>query len=375
MSPLRRTRPGTPVPLYASPGVPLRRTGAGIIGTILALPYPPPSARRLSDILNRALAANVARGARPLPERCPMFRMTSMPRPLRPFHLTRMSDPSGMPDARLLTTSSALGGETLWRQPPDERSKSCGWRPQRVQGSPPPKPLRVPAGRTPRPVTRLLPLLLLLPLILSCTGPGGAGVNFDLAGQPTLYLNDWVRRGVPQVSVRPATTPNRPLTALFVPFRVTQQMEKPRVTGLEVSRQIWQTWLSEKVFPVIEFAENATPYRRDLALQMASLRGAQVLVGGYVTHYVNGGTSGDSRISVSMEIWDVQSGQLIWAMGHAGAMEKQFASDFILFSTRARMPSDPMWAIIQTVSRDLAREVGLWINPPAPRGLSKEPAF
>ncbi len=221
----------------------------------------------------------------------------------------------------------------------------------------------------------LLLWLLLLPLAASCSGPPQAGVYIDLASQPIFYLDDWVRRGNPQVSVRPTTPPNRPLTALFVPFRVTQQMEKPSIVGLEVSRQIWQTWLSEKVFPVIEFAENAPPYRRDLAMQMASLRGAQLLIGGYISHYVNGGTSGDSKLSVSLEIWDVNTGQMIWAMGHAGVMEHQFTNDFLLFSAKARKPSDPMWAITQTVSWDMAQEVKLWINPPAPKGLSKEPAF
>lgn len=234
-----------------------------------------------------------------------------------------------------------------------------------------------PRGQRARHAARrpLLVLLLLLPLVMSCSGPPKAGVYIDLASQPIFYMDDWVRRGNPQVSVRPATPPNRRLTALFVPFRVTQQMEKPGVVGLEVSRQIWQTWLSEKVFPVIEFAENATPYRRDLAMQMAALRGAQLLVGGYVTHYVNGGTSGDSKLSVSLEIWDVNTGQMIWAMGHAGVMEHQFANDFILFSAKARKPSDPMWAVTQTVSWDMAQEIKLWIDPPAPKGLSKEPAF
>ncbi|EGY24351.1 hypothetical protein DA2_3429 [Desulfovibrio sp. A2] len=221
----------------------------------------------------------------------------------------------------------------------------------------------------------LLLLAALLPLAASCSGPPKAGVNIDLASQPPFYMDDWVRRGNPQVSVRPTTPPNRPLTALFVPFRVTQQMDKPSYVGLEVSRQIWQTWLSEKVFPVIEFAETATPYRRDVAMQLAAQRGAQLLIGGYVSHYVNGGTSGDSKLSVSMEIWDMNTGQMIWAMGHAGVMEHQFANDFLLFSAKSRMPSDPMWAIIQTVSWDMAQEVKLWINPPAPRGLSKEPAF
>ncbi len=221
----------------------------------------------------------------------------------------------------------------------------------------------------------LLLCLLLLPLTASCSGPPQTGVYIDLASQPIFYMDDWVRRGNPQVSVRPTTPPNRRLTALFVPFRVTQQMEKPSILGLEVSRQIWQTWLSEKVFPVIEFAENATPYRRDLAMQMAAQRGAQLLIGGYISHYVNGGTSGDSKLSVSLEIWDVNTGQMIWAMGHAGVMEHQFTNDFMLFSAKARMPSDPMWAITQTVSWDMAQEVKLWINPPAPKGLSKEPAF
>ncbi|AAS95338.1 lipoprotein [Nitratidesulfovibrio vulgaris] len=211
--------------------------------------------------------------------------------------------------------------------------------------------------------------------ILSCASPPRVSVDMDLASQPTFYLDDWVRRGYPQVMVRPEGRPEIPPNALFMPLRVTQQMQHPTLVGTNVSRMVWQTWLQQRVFPVIEFADQATPYRQDIALRLARMKGAQVVVGGYVTYFVEGGTAGDTRVSLQIEILDVASGQLLWSMAHTALLERQFTNDYLLFATKARMPSDPTWAVVQTVSADMGKEVHDWLYPPAPKAPSKPDAF
>lgn len=212
-------------------------------------------------------------------------------------------------------------------------------------------------------------------LTVSCASPPRVSVDMDLASQPTFYLDDWVRRGHPQVMVRPEGRPEVPPNALFIPLRVTQQMQQPSIVGLNVSRMVWQTWLQQRVFPVIEFADQTTPYRQDLALRLARMKGAQVVIGGYITYFVEGGTAGDTRVSLQMEIYDVPTGQLLWSMAHTGLLERQFTNDYLLFATKARMPSDPTWAVIQTISADMGKEVHDWLYPPAPKAPSRPDAF
>lgn len=221
----------------------------------------------------------------------------------------------------------------------------------------------------------LLLLLLALPLLYACASPPKIAADGDIPSGPTFLVDDWVRRGHPQVNVRAQNTPRQAPTALFVPLRLTQPTEKARTVGNSISRQVWQAWLQQQVFPVIEFADNAPPYRADLAMQMARAKGAQVVIGGYITQLLDGGTAGDSRLSLQLEIYNVETGDLIWSMAHAGIMERQFTNDFILFAIKARMPSDPLAAITMTLARDMGDEVRGWLYPPPPKTRSNAPAF
>lgn len=213
---------------------------------------------------------------------------------------------------------------------------------------------------------RLLSILLLFTACFyaGCSSPPRAGVNLDLASQPTFYVDDWVRRGNPQILVHPVGTPATKPTALFVPLRVTQPMNEPSIVGNNISRMVWQNWLQNQVFPVIEFDGGATPFRPDIALRLARQKGAQVVIGGYVTYFVDGGTVGDTRVSLQLDIYDVATGQLVWSMVHAGLLERQFTNDYLLFAVKARMPSDPAWAVTNTIAADMGTQVKNWLTPP-----------
>lgn len=54
-----------------------------------------------------------------------------------------------------------------------------------------------------------------------------------------------------------------------------------------------------------------------MALPLARGMGAELLIGGYITYYFDGGTTGDSRISLQLEVYDVKTGMMLWSMAHA----------------------------------------------------------
>ncbi len=208
--------------------------------------------------------------------------------------------------------------------------------------------------------------LACLTVVLILTGACSAvreSLDFDLASQPVYYQDAVVKRGTPQISVNPTTPPNRELTAIMVPFRITQEISNAKATGREISRQFWQAWLGEQVFPVIEYAENAPPYRADLAQYLGNSKKAELAIGGQITNYYSGGAAGTSSLSVTVEIWDLQSGNLLWLITHSGLLDPTGYKDYLVLSTRRRVPADPMWLIIQTVAKDIARAFKGWSNP------------
>lgn len=211
--------------------------------------------------------------------------------------------------------------------------------------------------------------LLCVSLLAACAGSSNSGVsaNVDLASEPTVYVDTFVRQSPVQVYVHPDGPPVEPPKALFMPLRLTQQMENAVSTGYNLSRLYWQSWLQAKVFPVLEFAATNTPYRPDVALAMGRQRGADLVVGGYITHFIDGGTTGDTSVSVAIEIYEVKTGNLLWSMAQGGFMQKVAANDYLIFAVKSRMPTDPAYAVLMTLGRDMGKTVRNWIEPEYPK--------
>lgn len=213
---------------------------------------------------------------------------------------------------------------------------------------------------------RFIPLFLAALLLFNGCGKlnfDTESLDFDLTSQPVYYTDAVVNRGKPQIVVHPVTPPNRELTALMVPFRMLQASTDAKVISREISRQFWQVWLSQQVFPIIELAQNAEPYRPETARYLGAAKQAELAIGGYITHYYNGGKTGNSALSVTVEVWDLSTGNLLWSMAHSASMEPSTHSDYIILRTERRMPDDPMWVITQALARDMARAVRGWSNP------------
>lgn len=206
--------------------------------------------------------------------------------------------------------------------------------------------------------------LCLLGLAAGCSTPTGRSVagevDFSLSGQNIIYWDEWVRKGQPQIFVSPDRAAEHPPTAVFMPLRLTQKMEHANSIGYNLSRIVWQTWLQENTLPTIEFADGAPPYRPDLALAYGRQRNADLVIGGTINYFKDGGTVGDSAVSLSLEIYDVKSGVLLWSFGQACLMQSAKIRDYLLFATKSRMPGDPAAACLTAAASDLARMVQAW---------------
>lgn len=224
----------------------------------------------------------------------------------------------------------------------------------------------------------LLPLFFISTLS-ACAAPDGRA-RLDLTSQPRIYENeDGYYAGI-KVMVHPNVNLTHKPTALFVPLGLTQDMNNARAVSEGVSRQVWQSMLNEETFSTLELADIRPPYRADMALPLARQLGAELMIGGYITYYIDGGVTGDSKLSLQLEIYDVKTGNMLWSMAHAGMMPYQAPRDFIVLEVKQRMPADPMGTLIASISGDMARLLHMWtdpdsIPPSTPRRSGSESAF
>ena len=189
----------------------------------------------------------------------------------------------------------------------------------------------------------------------------------DLASVPTKYVDSKIYTGEMLVTIHPNVNLEKRPTALFVPLGLTQKMRDSGAVSQGVSRQVWQQFLREETFSTLELANMDPPYRADMAVPLARSKGADMMVGGYITYYYDGGSNGDTSISLQLEIYDTRTGDLLWSVAHAGTLPYQTKRDFLLLEVESRMPADPMGAVIARVAGDMARLIHLWSDPEAIR--------
>lgn len=190
----------------------------------------------------------------------------------------------------------------------------------------------------------------------------GISLTGDFATPFQIQVENFVRRQPPAIYVRPrAPLAQRP-RALFVPLRAVQKIGDAVTFSDLLSRQIWQIWLSQHGFQTLEYAPQAGPFELNRALALARRKGAEVLVGGYINHYMDGGDGGESSVSLNMEIYDVRTGTLLWSLAQGGLMEPRDSHDFYLFNIRERNPQDPTGLIARTLAWDMGNTILGWAD-------------
>ncbi len=204
-------------------------------------------------------------------------------------------------------------------------------------------------------------------LLNGCSNSDGSGLSVGLEGETAtpyhITYDAQVEVTPVRVYVHPNVTPLEPLRGLFVPLRITQDITKSKTMSRHISRTLWQVWLSQQAFAALEYDDRTVPYNVNDALAQARQRGANVLVGGYITHYIDGGTSGDSVVSMQIEMYEVATGNLIWSMGQGGRLEKQQAQDYFLVGAQARMPADPVNLTARSLAYDMGKKIVDWVKP------------
>ena len=200
-----------------------------------------------------------------------------------------------------------------------------------------------------------LALMLALALLLP-----GCAYEQKLSEQPVLYVDIHVKRNNPTVYVQPMNAPTRPFKAVVLPFAVQQDVHNARHISKQLTEIFAATWTQDQVFPTVFYEPNQDGLTMEQAILVGRDRGADCVVIGRYSYILAGGTRSDSAVSLTFEIFDVNSGQRIWQISQAGRMDPDRSSDFILFKRESRMPQDPLWSIVTTLAHDTGGPIKKW---------------
>lgn len=179
---------------------------------------------------------------------------------------------------------------------------------------------------------------------------------------PAKTADTGVQRGYVQTHIFPLQNLYYAPTALFVPLGIVQDMRDERAISLGVSRIIWQTFLTEQTFSTLEMADMNPPYKVENALGLAKAKGAEIMIGGYITYFLDGGPNGDSKIAIKLDAYHVDTGALLWSLSHSGTLAYETYEDFIFFERNKQMPTDPMSTLVYIVGSDLAKTIYPWTH-------------
>jgi hypothetical protein len=198
-------------------------------------------------------------------------------------------------------------------------------------------------------------------------------VDPKISDRSVLYIDAWVKRNNPQIYVEPLTSPPMPMTAMIIPFEITQDIYYPKELGAQITQVFWQTWTRDRVLPKLIYEPRLRYGNLPQAMAQARKMGLNLLITGRITYLLAGGTTGNSGVSLSVEAFDVNSGERVWSMADAGSVESSMKEDYIIFFRKNRLPTDPLYAIVSVLAADMGGTVINWnygYRPPEADGAS-----
>ncbi|ACU88372.1 hypothetical protein [Desulfomicrobium baculatum] len=155
-------------------------------------------------------------------------------------------------------------------------------------------------------------------------------------------------------AVTPESLPESGLRALILPFALRQDIAVRKDVGREMADIFRLAWLNRRVFEVMEYDPSRPWPGLAEAMAQAQAKGANILVSGNVSQYFEGARTGRTSIGVTVEIHWVPDGTLIWSAAQAATMESAPDKDFALFRSSRRLPEDPTYAVMRTLSQSMA---------------------
>lgn len=190
----------------------------------------------------------------------------------------------------------------------------------------------------------------------------GGRSDFDLARGWRIYKDAGIYTGEIVTRIHPTANLEEKPTALFVPLGLVQNSRDHQAISLGVSRLIYDTFLAEQTFAVLEYNDYVIPHRTEDMLPVAREKGADYLIGGIINQFYDGGAAGDSRFAVQLFVYQVESGDLMWSLHHSGVLPYKPDSDYALFKVKNRMSVNPMSTLISVVGGELATLLHYWTD-------------
>lgn len=186
--------------------------------------------------------------------------------------------------------------------------------------------------------------------------------SIDIRTPPdTVYHHDApVRLSHLNVYIRPASENSGEISAVFLPFRVTQPTDKPESLGTQLARLFWQKWSENRVFAGMFFDENIYYRNPQQAAAVARQMGAQLAVVGHVPYFIMGGTTSHTSLTLHVKILDAQTGETLVSMEQSGRVEVELDKDFIVFKQKSRTSESPLGAILSGIAQEMAVPVREW---------------
>lgn len=183
-------------------------------------------------------------------------------------------------------------------------------------------------------------------------------------GPQIVHIDPLVERAVPRLMVAPLHPPSRPLGCICYPFMVRQEIDNSQRIGDELGRVIWDNLVSQRIFGLMVYEES--PWTGiAAACRYARSQGVDLVAMGEITRFMQGGGTGVTSIAFNFRIYEAETQMLIWSIAHSGRVEGSRDRDYMVLTSKTRMPQSPEYLVLESLSRDLGRILKAWTTDPA----------
>ena len=185
-----------------------------------------------------------------------------------------------------------------------------------------------------------------------------------VVGPQIVHVDPLVERAVPRVMVAPLNPPLRPLGCICYPFVVRQEIDNSRRIGDELGRVVWDHLIADRIFGLMVYAD--TPWTGIAsACGHARANGIDLVAMGEITRFMPGGSTGTTSIAFNFKIYEAESQMLVWSIAHAGLVEGSRDRDYMVLTSKTRMPQSPEYLVLETLAKDLGSMLKAWTTDPA----------
>lgn len=197
-----------------------------------------------------------------------------------------------------------------------------------------------------------------------------AYVDPSLTDQTEVYTDAETRRSDLVVAVAPKAKSRKPLTALFYPFHVQQPTPDHKHLGRTFGQIFQNEWLRRRLFTTLEMDPQLTYYNKRRSLAEARRRGADLLILGFIPYFYAGSTLDDTAMTLQVNIYNVETGILLFSMAQSGRIEERMEEDWIYFRYKTRMTESPFFRLVTDIAGDMSVPVKSWLPDPDARPYS-----